>query len=114
MYAKLRQFKLNFSQNIKKPTQIIDPSQPANLLLSIKLYLHSINKTDNYFLHFKTSVISETIIVYENMIIREFCSFYHFNLKCLTERIEKLPLNFRKIEIFKIFCPTFSIYFDKL
>ena len=46
--------------------------------------------------------------------IREFGSFYHFNLKCLTERIEKLPLNFRKIEIFKIFCPTFSIYFDKL
>ena len=38
MYAKLRQFKLYFSQNIKKPTQIIDPSQPANLLLSIKLY----------------------------------------------------------------------------
>lgn len=29
MYAKLRQFKLYFSQNIKKPTQIIDPSQPA-------------------------------------------------------------------------------------
>lgn len=57
MYAKSRQFKLYFSQNIKKPTQIIDPSQPANLLLSIKLYLH-----------FKTSVISETIIVYENMI----------------------------------------------
>ena len=68
MYAKSRQFKLYFSQNIKKPTQIIDPSQPANLLLSIKLYLHSINKMDNYFLHFKTSVISETIIVYENMI----------------------------------------------
>lgn len=66
MYAKSRQFKLYFSQNIKKPTQIIDPSQPANLLLlSITLFLRSINKVDNYFLHCKTSVISDTVIVYD-------------------------------------------------